>query len=77
MSINKLSTIKCYWRCCQFADNKGLKNVMARSRFEDIFRIKQKMTKVTKVKNFLSIIFTRVSLILFQMMILKSLTSIW
>ena len=38
MSINKLPTIKNYWECGQFIGNDGIRNIMARSRFEDILR---------------------------------------
>ena len=38
MSINKLPTIKSYWECGQFIGNEGIRNVMSRSRFEDVLR---------------------------------------
>ena len=38
MSINKLPTIKSYWECEQFIGNEGIRNAIARSRFEDILR---------------------------------------
>ena len=38
MSINKLSTVKSYWECGRFIANEGMRNVTARSRFEDILR---------------------------------------
>lgn len=38
MSINKLPTIKSYWECGQYIGNEGVRNVMSRSRFEDILR---------------------------------------
>ena len=38
LSINKLSTVKSYWECGRFIANEGMRNVMARSRFEDILR---------------------------------------
>ena len=37
-SINKLPTINSYWKYGQFIDNKGTRNFMARSRFEDVLR---------------------------------------
>ena len=36
MSINKLPTIKSYWECGQFVGNEGIRNVMSRTRFEQI-----------------------------------------
>ena len=36
MSINKLPTIKSYWECGQFVGNESIRNVMSRSRFEEI-----------------------------------------
>ena len=36
MSISKLPTIKCYWECRQLSGTEGIRNVMVRSRFEDI-----------------------------------------
>ena len=36
MSINKLPTIKSYWECGQYVGNEGIRNVMLRSRFEEI-----------------------------------------
>ena len=36
MSINKLPTIKSYWECGQYIGNEGIRNVMARARFEEI-----------------------------------------
>ena len=36
MSINKLPTIISYWECGQYVGNKGICNVMSRSRFEEI-----------------------------------------
>ena len=38
MSINKLPTIKHYWKCGQLIGNKGISNFIGRSRFEDILR---------------------------------------
>ena len=38
MSINKLSTIKGYWKCGNFIGNKGIRNIMVRSRFEGILQ---------------------------------------
>ena len=38
MYINKLPTIKIYWEFGKFIGNEGIRNVMARSRFEDIIR---------------------------------------
>ena len=38
ISINKLPTIKSYWECGQFIGNEGIRNVMARSRLQDILR---------------------------------------
>ena len=38
MSINKLPTIKSYWECGQYVRNKGIRNVMSRSRFEEILQ---------------------------------------
>ena len=38
MSINKLPTIKSYWECGQYVGNEGIRNVMSRSRFEDILQ---------------------------------------
>ena len=53
ISINDLPTIKDYWECGQFIGNKGIRRVMASSRFEDILRNlhfldNKKMTKVAK-----------------------------
>ena len=36
MSIDKLPTIKSYWECGQFIGKEGIRNIMARSRSEDI-----------------------------------------
>ena len=36
MSINKLPTIKGYWECKHHIGNEGMRNVMARSKFENI-----------------------------------------
>ena len=38
MSINKLPTIISYWECGQYVGNKGIRNVMSRSRFEEILQ---------------------------------------
>ena len=38
MSINKLPTIKSYWVCGQYVGNEGIRNVMSRSRFEEILQ---------------------------------------
>ena len=38
MSINKLPTIKSYWECGQYVGNEGIRNIMSRSRFEDILQ---------------------------------------
>ena len=38
MFINKLPVIKSYWECGQFIGDEGIRNVMTRSRFEDILR---------------------------------------
>ena len=38
MYINKLPTINSYWKWGQFIGNVGIRNVMARSRFEDILQ---------------------------------------
>ena len=38
MSINKLPTIKSSWECGQFIGNEGIRNVVARSRFDDILQ---------------------------------------
>ena len=38
MFINKLPTTKSYWKREKFLDNEGIRNVMARSSFEDILR---------------------------------------
>ena len=38
MSINKLPTIKSYWDCGKSIGNEGIRNVVARSRFEDVLR---------------------------------------
>ena len=38
MFISKLPVIKCHRACGQFIGNKGIRNVMARSRFEDILQ---------------------------------------
>ena len=38
MSINKLPTIESYWECGQFIGKKGIRNVMDRSRLEDILQ---------------------------------------
>ena len=84
MFINKLPTIKSYWECWQFIGNKGIKMLWLDRSLNTvyeifIFRTTQNMTKVTKVTNSdsLSTILTRVLVILFEMMILKALTSIW
>ena len=84
MSINKLPTIKSYWECGQFIGNKSIKMLWLNRSLNTvyeifIFRTTQNMTKVTKVTNSdpLSTILTRVLVILFEMMILKALTSIW
>ena len=37
-SVNKLSIFKTYWKSRQFIGNEGIRNVMGRSRFEDILR---------------------------------------
>ena len=38
MSIDKLLAIKIYWEFRQFIGNEGIRNVIARFRFEDILR---------------------------------------
>ena len=38
MSINKLPTIKSYRECGQYVGNEGIRNVMSRSRFEEILQ---------------------------------------
>ena len=38
VSINKTPTIQSYWECGQFLGNDGIRNVMDRSRFEDILQ---------------------------------------
>ena len=38
MTINKLPTIKSYWECGEYVGNPGIRNVMARTRFEQILR---------------------------------------
>ena len=82
--INKLQIIKNYWEYGQFIGNKGIRNVMARSRFEDILRnfiywARQKVKNVKKVYQLRSLInhFYKVLVIMFEIMILKAFTSIW
>ena len=82
--INKLQTIKNYWEYGQFIGNKTIRNVMARSRFEDILRnfiywTRQKVKNVKKVYEFRSLInhFNKVLVIMFEIMTLKEFTSIW
>ena len=79
MYISKLPTTESHWECGQFICIKSIRIVTARSRFEDSLRNihfmdstkdDKKVTKVTKSHPL-------VSVILSQMMILKSLTSIW
>ena len=36
--MNKLPTIKSYWECGKSIGNEGIRNVVARSRFEDVLR---------------------------------------
>ena len=36
VSINKLSIIKSYWKCGHFIGNESIRNVLGRSRVEDI-----------------------------------------
>ena len=77
MSIRKPPTVKSYWECGQFIGNEAIRNVMGRSRFEDILQnLHFAVTKVTN-SGLLSTILIRVLIILFQMMILKTLTSVW
>ena len=38
MSINKLPTIKSYWKCEQYVGNEAIRNVMSRSRFKEILQ---------------------------------------
>ena len=38
ITINKLPTIKSYWECGQYVSNEGIRNVMSRTRFEQILR---------------------------------------
>ena len=38
MSINKLPTIKNYWKCGQYVGNEDIRNAMSRSRFEEILQ---------------------------------------
>ena len=38
MPINKLQTTKSYWECDRFIGSESIRNVMARSRCEDIMR---------------------------------------
>ena len=71
MSIYKLPTINYYEECEQIIGNGGIRNFMARSRFEDIlqnFPDNTKDKKVTKTakSDLLLTILTRVSVILFQ-----------
>ena len=75
MSINKLPTIKSYWNWQQFIGNESIRNVMARSRFEDNLQNPHFSGNTKDDKS--DSIFIRVLVILFQMMILKTLTSIW
>ena len=37
-SVNKLPLFKTYWKSRQVIGNEGIRNVMGRSRFEDILR---------------------------------------
>ena len=48
MSINKLPTIKSYWECGQYVGNEGIRNVMSRSRFEEILQNCSNNTKDDK-----------------------------
>ena len=38
MPVNKLRTLECYWECGQYVGNEGIRNVMSRSRFEEIWQ---------------------------------------
>ena len=78
MSINKLPTIKSYWECGKSIGNEGIRNVWLDRDLKTFYEISifwttQKMTK----SDILSTILTRVLVILFQMMNLKVLSSIW
>ena len=86
MSINKLPKINCYWECILFIGNDGIRNVMARSRFKDILRNLHfsDNTKDDKSDNGYKVRFLNnhfkqgfSNVILFQIMILKTFTSIW
>ena len=57
MSVNKLPTIKSYWNWQQLIGNESIRNIMARTRFEDIlqnlhFSDNTKDDKSEKVKKF-------------------------
>ena len=48
MTINKLLAIKRYWECGQYVGNEGIRNVMSRSRFEEILQNCSNNTKDDK-----------------------------
>ena len=83
MSINKVPTIKGYWECGKFIGNEGIRNVWLDLDLKTFYEVSifwaiQKVTELTKVTKSdpSSTILIRV-LVMFQMMILKALTSIW
>ena len=53
MTINKLPTIKSYWECGQYVGNKGIRNTISRTRFQQILQnlhlvLNQKDKKIDK-----------------------------
>ena len=62
MTINKLPTIKSYWECAQYIGNKGIRNIISRTRFEQIlqnlhfveYQNDEKLDKVYKVRSVIS-----------------------
>ena len=84
MSINKLPAIKSYWEFGEFIGSEGIKMLWLDQDLKTFckistFRTTQKMTKVTNdtKSDTLLTVLTKVLVILFEMSILKALTSTW
>ena len=59
MAINKIPTIEYYWECGQYGGNEAIRNIMSRTRFEQILNFAnnqkdKRFDKAYKVRSIIS-----------------------